>query len=72
MFTTGVGLKYDGGNFLLNSTTSYQYLRDEILMDQDYTAADYMHLLQSQINNAVTEELTIKSRKRDFWNWLLM
>lgn len=70
MFTTGVGLKYDGGNFLLNSTTSYQYLRDEILMDQDYTAADYMRLLQSQINNAVTEELTIKSRKRDFWNWL--
>ncbi len=70
MLTTGVGLKYDGGDFLLNSTASYQYVRDEMLMDQDYTAADYMHLTQSQISNAVTEELTVKGRKGTFWSWL--
>jgi iron complex outermembrane recepter protein len=70
MTTTGVGLKYVGEKFLLNSTTSYQYLRDEILMDQDYTDADYMHLTQSQINNALTEEFTIKNKKEGLWNWL--
>ncbi len=70
MTTTGVGLKYVGETFLLNSSTSYQYLRDEILMDQDYTDADYMHLTQSQVSNAVTEELTIKNKKDSFWHWL--
>ena len=70
MLTTGVGLKYDDPRFLLSSMTSYQYLHDDILMDQDYTADDYMHLTQTQIHNAVTEEITLKSKRASVWNWL--
>lgn len=70
MLTTGVGLKYDAPRFLLSSMTSYQYLHDDILMDQDYTAADYMHLTQAQIHNAVTEEITLKSKRQTVWTWL--
>lgn len=70
MLTTGVNLQYKGKIFDIHSTTSYQYLHDNILMDQDYTDVDYMHLQQKQIQNSVTEELTIKSKNANFWNWM--
>lgn len=71
MTTTGVGVKYDGEKILLNSTTSYQYLHDAILMDQDYTDAAYMHLTQKQTSNAVTEEITVKGKNSGAWHWLV-
>lgn len=70
MVITGIGIRYEGNGYDIHSTTSYQYLHDDILMDQDYTAIDYMHLRQKQAQNAVTEELTIKSRGQNFWNWV--
>ena len=71
MLTTGLNLKYAARGFDLFSTTSYQHLHDNLLMDIDYTAADRMHMEQRQNQNAVTEELTLRSRSQGRWQWTL-
>ena len=67
MVNTGLGISYDMDRLLLTSTTSYQFLRDRMDMDIDYTAADRMQLLQRQKMNAVTEELTLRSKSYGMW-----
>lgn len=69
MLTTGLTLNYQAKAFELNSTTSWQYLKDDMLMDIDYTALDVMHMEQAQQQNALTEELTVKSRTASRWHW---
>lgn len=69
IFDTGLSLRYRAEKFEFNSTTSYQYLKDYMLMDQDYTPQDYMHLEQRQFQNALTEELSLKGRTEGIWHW---
>ena len=40
-----------------------------MLMDQDYMPIDYMHLTQRQFQNALTEEITVKSKGDRRWKW---
>ena len=70
MANFGVTTKYETDRISMQSTTSYQYLHDNMLMDQDYTDIDYMHLKQKQLHNSVTEELTLKSKNTARWHWL--
>ena len=67
MANTGLGISYEMDKLLLTSTTSYQFLRDRMDMDIDYTPADRMSLLQRQKMNAVTEELSLRSRGYGMW-----
>lgn len=69
MFNTGLAIHYKGDGFDLNSQTSYQYLNDHMLMDQDYTDVDFMHLEQNQLQNSIVQELTLKSRSHNAWQW---
>ena len=48
MFTTGLNIGYETDKFLFTSTTSYQFLDDLMLMDQDYMTGDYLQLSQAQ------------------------
>lgn len=67
MLNTGLTVRHVKGNVELSSTTSYQYLKDYMLMDQDYTPQDYMRLSQRQFQNALTEEIAVKSRANKRW-----
>lgn len=67
MVNTGLGIRYDMNKLLLTSTTSYQFLRDRMDMDIDYTLDDRMALLQRQKMSAVTEELTLRSKNYGMW-----
>ncbi len=69
MVNTGLTLFYDADAFLLSSTTSYQHLYDHMNMDQDYTPQNRMALYQHQRMNAVTEELSIRSKGDSRWQW---
>lgn len=64
---------YKGKGYDFSAVSSYQYLKDRMLMDQDYLSADYMHILQEQLDNALTQELTLKSNHAvgGFWNWTI-
>ena len=61
MVNTGLNISYKTDNWLLSSTTSWQYLRDHMEMDQDYLPADFMHLTQIQKQQALTQELILRS-----------
>ena len=69
MLTTGLGLTYKGDWADLNYTASWQYLNDDMLMDIDYRPLDYMHMEQAQLQNALTQELTLKSNTQGRWHW---
>ena len=69
MLLTGMHLGYRANALELHSTTSWQLLRDDMLMDQDYTSTDYMHLTQRQLHNAFTEEFAVKSTTSRRWRW---
>lgn len=69
MLTAGLHLKYVADWADINYSTSWQYLKDDMLMDIDYRPLDYMHMQQQQLQNALTEELTLKGRGQGFWHW---
>ena len=67
LLTTGLNMKYAGDWADLNYTLSWQYLKDDMLMDIDYRPQDYMHMEQAQLQNALTHELVLKSHKLGAW-----
>lgn len=69
MFSTALTVKYAAQGFDINSTTSYQHLHDNMLMDIDYTPRDFNLMRQRQNMNAVTEELTFKRNTEGRWQW---
>ena len=46
--------------FSMSSVTAYQYLRDRMKMDQDYSPADIFQLQQRQRSHALSEEIVFK------------
>lgn len=71
VLNTGLSIDFMANAFDFNATTSYQYLKDYMLMDQDYMPQDYMHLEERQFQNAFTQEVSMKSRKPvgGMWHW---
>lgn len=69
-FISGVTVNHTGADYSFASTTSYQYLKDKMSMDQDYLPTDYMSILQEQLQNSLTQEFTLKSNRAvgGFWN----
>ena len=67
MVTAGLNLGYATSGLMFTSVTSYQYLKDLMQMDQDYLPADYMRLLQRQKMNALTEEISMRSKGTGRW-----
>ena len=67
MFTTGLSIGYEMEKLLFTSTTSYQFLQDRMLMDQDYMTPDYLQLEQRQKMNALTQEFVLRSHDTNRW-----
>lgn len=68
---SGINVSHISRYYKFYSTTSYQYLKDRMLMDQDYLAANYMSILQEQLQNSLTQELTFSSNHPvgGVWDW---
>lgn len=70
MFNTALTTIFHSSFFTLHSTTSFQHLHDNMLMDIDYTASNQLDMRQRQNQNALTEELVFKSNSKDNrWQW---
>ena len=67
MLNTGVNIGYETDKFLFTSMTSYQFLQDQMLMDQDYMTPDYLQLEQRQKMNALTQEFVLRSHDKGRW-----
>lgn len=68
---SGINVHHQGEWWQFGATTSYQYLNDHMRMDQDYLPADYLSLQQDQLQNALTQELTWKTKRPLFGFWHL-
>ena len=67
MLTTGLSVGYMMPKLLFTSTTSYQYLKDRMDMDQDYMTPDFLRLQQCQKMNAITQEFVLRSHSESRW-----
>ena len=68
----GLTLRKDFDHFTLSSITSYQYLDDNMTLDQDFTRHDYFTLTQARREHAITQDFIARSHKRaDGYNWLM-
>ncbi len=66
----GLTLSYTTDRLRLTAFTSYQYLNDNMTLDQDFTAEPYFTLTQARREHAVTGEIVLKpiSDKPLQWN----
>ena len=67
IFSMGLSTKYAADWADLSYTLSWQYLKDDMLMDIDYRPQDFMHLEQAQLQNATTHELVLKGHQTGIW-----
>ena len=67
----GLTVRKDLDSFTLSSITSYQYLDDNMTLDQDFTPHDYFTLTQARREHAVTQDLIVRGHeKAEGYNWL--
>jgi len=69
--TDGLTIRKALEGFSLSSITSYQYIDDNMTLDQDFTEHDYFTLTQARREHAVTQDLIARSHeKAEGYNWL--
>ena len=69
--TNGMRWQYVGKGFDFNSQTSYQYLKDDLSMDQDYSAKPYVWVDFATRQNLLSQEFSLKSNTRSRYQWVL-
>lgn len=71
LVTNGLSLQYLGNGFSVNSTTGYQFLKDDMKMDQDYTPLSVFSIRQEQTQHSLSQEITVKSETQNNYRWVL-
>ena len=67
----GLTIRRGFSGFTLSSITSYQYLDDNMTLDQDFTVHDYFTLTQARREHAVTQDFIARSHENAVgYNWL--
>ncbi len=70
MFSAGVNINYLSNGFTLTSSTSYQYLKDEQVIDQDFTPQELFFVKQNRKHNTLVQEFSIKSKQESRIKWI--
>lgn len=71
-FIDGLTAKGNVGNVNLSAITSFQYLNDNLTLDQDFLPKDYFTLTQKRHEWSLTADIVASSRKSigGIYNWL--
>ena len=69
LLNSSLKLETQQKHFTLSSVTAFQYLKDRMDMDQDYSPADIFLLQQRQRSSALSEELVIKGNSLKWLDW---
>lgn len=69
LLNAGLNLEYQAQNFILSAVTGYQWLRDRMFMDQDFSATNIFNIEQKQRINTFSEEIVLKSKPNRRWQW---
>lgn len=69
VYTSRFLLRKDWNEFIFSSATGYQYLNDDMKMDQDYSPLSIFTINQKQTNNSITQEFVLKNKKQGNYQW---
>ncbi len=69
LLSVGLNAEHDLGSIMLTSTTGFQFLKDDMFMDQDFTRQDLYTLQQKQNSKTFSEEIAVKSKNKKRWQW---
>lgn len=69
LMNAGLNIEYQAQNFTLSAVTGYQFLRDRMFMDQDFTPENIFNIEQKQKMNTISEEIVLKSKPNRRWQW---
>ncbi|MBQ5691206.1 MAG: TonB-dependent receptor [Alistipes sp.] len=67
----GLSIRYDFGGCSLASITSYQYMNDNMHIDNDFLPEYYFTLEQRKQQHHVAEELMLRSKDEGVYRWLV-
>lgn len=69
--SNGLFLKYNTDKVQFSSATGYQFLDDEMVLDQDFSPRSIFAMTQAQHENSLTEEFVIKPyNSQSDYKWL--
>lgn len=71
LLSQGLSLKYQGEGFVVNSNTGYQFLNDDMKMDQDYSRRSVFSIQQEQNQHSISQEITFKSDRKERYKWVI-
>lgn len=67
----GLTVRKSFDHFTLSSITSYQYIDDNMTLDQDFTEHDYFTLTQARREHAITQDIIFRGHEQpEGYNWL--
>lgn len=69
LLSVGLNANHDLGQVLMTSITGFQFLKDDMLMDQDFSRQDLYTLQQKQKSKTLSEEIAVKSKNNQRWQW---
>ena len=65
----GLTMKWVGDRFTLSGVTSFQYIDDNMTLDQDFLPLSYFTLTQAKQEWALSQDIVISGTERDY-SWL--
>lgn len=68
--TDGLTFTWNFRNLTISSISSYQYLNDDMKLDQDFRPVDYFTLNQKRHESTVTQDIIFRGTKKDRYTWL--
>ena len=71
LITNGLSLDWHRNGYSIHSTTGFQYLKDDMKMDQDYTSKSVFSINQMQEQNSFSQEFTVKSDLSKKYSWVV-
>lgn len=69
LLTIGLNAEHQFDRAVMTSTTGFQFLKDDMFMDQDFSRQDLYSLQQKQKSKVLSEEIAIKSKDNERWQW---
>jgi len=62
LVNASLDVEYAGDNYVMNAVTGFQYLKDHMYMDQDYTSLDFFSMNNAKTNIHLQKKLLSKVR----------
>ena len=69
LLNAGMNIERQADQFILNSVTGFQYLYDQMDLDQDFTERDLYTIRQKQNSKTLSQEFVLKSKPGQRWQW---